>query len=114
MDRRDFLKLFALSAAGLYVPTRSYFFMSNPNLTAHRFRGKQFLIDSDNSGGFSDLRIASIYANGGYLIPPELGPIVDQFIKVQSQISRPFIIPIEKQESVGSKQWLKNIKKLRS
>lgn len=27
MDRRDFLKLFALGAAGLYVPTRSYFFM---------------------------------------------------------------------------------------
>ncbi len=30
MDRRDFLKLFALSTAGLYVPTRSYFFMPRP------------------------------------------------------------------------------------
>lgn len=27
MNRRDFLKLFAIGAAGLYVPTRSYFFM---------------------------------------------------------------------------------------
>lgn len=27
MDRRDFLKLMALSTAGLYVPKRSFFFM---------------------------------------------------------------------------------------
>ncbi len=27
VDRRDFLKLFAITAAGLYVPRRSYFFM---------------------------------------------------------------------------------------
>ena len=32
MDRRDFLKLFALSAAGIYIPKRSYFFMPQTQL----------------------------------------------------------------------------------
>lgn len=27
MNRRDFMKLFALSAAGIYIPRRTYFFM---------------------------------------------------------------------------------------
>ena len=32
MDRRDFLKLFAITAAGIYIPKKSYFFMPRPKL----------------------------------------------------------------------------------
>jgi len=35
MDRRDFLKLFALSAAGIYIPKRSYFFMPRAPIITH-------------------------------------------------------------------------------
>ena len=111
MDRRDFLKLFALSAAGIYIPKRTYFDMGRflPKLTPltdqfkeASYRGQKFLL-MENSN-----------IDGGYMIPLDLAPVLDRFIKEQSVISSPFIVTMEKQENVGSKQWLENVKRLRN
>lgn len=62
MDRRDFLKLFALSAAGLYIPKTSYFFMP---------RVQRWIVDIDLSMmSVSPCAVKVLIAGQEYVLKP--------------------------------------------
>ncbi len=67
MNRRNFLKAFALGAAGLYIPKRSYFFMprmkewTTLDLSYHKLRPLE--IPSDKDGGWPILSLHDPHAN---------------------------------------------------
>ncbi len=79
MDRRDFLKLFAITATGIYIPKTSYFFMPK-QLTEFSYRNRKFLVPIYRgpaealfhpSGGF----------DGGLIMPQEIEiDVIDELL----------------------------------
>ena len=97
MDRRDFLKLFALGAAGLYIPKVTYFDMGK-SLTS---------VYCGNQDFYSPLSI-----DGGYLIPVELHQTLINYFEAQKQVSMLFKVPQKLLGEVGSKTWLEELRQV--
>ena len=71
MDRRDFLKLFAITAAGVYIPTKSYFFVPKPHIVPFRSPSGNLISDGKS------LQDAYNEFSGGFLIPAEMHTYVN-------------------------------------
>ncbi len=115
MDRRDFLKLFALSAAGLYIPKVTYFDMGR---SLRQFTGIDY-----GSGDYSTLTKASyrgkefwfepLTIDDGFIIPPEVEPALLKFIEEQkSVIVGQFALPKALVGEVGSKTYLEELRRV--
>lgn len=85
MDRRDFLKLMGLSAAGLYVPTRSYFFMPQTQLKT---------IEVPVYGGPTRALYLSAEMVDGLLNPLQYNSVtVNMLVETKTQIIKSYEVP---------------------
>jgi len=82
MDRRDFLMLFAIGAAGLYIPKTSYFFMPRTQL-----RNVQVPMSRP-------LEALWHPPDGGFLLPAEFDSmLVKVVVEVRTGIIQSFQMP---------------------
>ena len=94
MDRRDFLKLFAITAAGIYVPTKSYFFMPKRDVqiyTEASYRGIDFLM-------YEPIGVDKSFNSGGITL--------EMIRNLERELRQNYAVP---KHLIGSKDWIGKI-----